>query len=381
MENEIINLDTHKNLEKAIIKVITNIRIGRSRPCYQNIQTHLNRGEYKDLQMDDLKSVLDVMLEKNIPRKIGEQNESFYVTEETENLKNDETNESTKSLESFINEEFYSVIINRIKLEVNVAVEKALEANSLPAVHDAKIYEESEVKLKDNKQKTLIENLNKQIEFLQNELVNKNEIIKTLINEKSVPNCSQTVNTNVPTKAKNLESNPTIELTSNVTDENIFNSVSEKRKKKSRSITILGDSILKDVKSYKIRNGLTPNDRVYVKSFPGATIRDMHEYAIPSMRHNPNLIAIHVGTNDLRSINSPNDIAEEIIELGMKLKSDENDIMISGIVARKDDKLLEDKRRKVNELLKIKTSELGFGFIEHNEIKPQLHCKYGGVFT
>ena len=95
----------------------------------------------------------------------------------------------------------------------------------------------------------------------------------------------------------------------------------------------------------------------------------MHEYAIPSMRHNPNLIAIHVGTNDLRSINSPNDIAQEIIELGMKLKSDEND-MINGIVPRKDDKLLEDKRRKVNELLKIKTSELGFGFIEHNEIQP-----------
>ena len=376
MENEIINLDTHKNK----VKVITKIRNGRSRPCYQNIQTHLNRGEYNDLQMDDLKSVLDVMLGKNILQKIGEQNESFYVTEETENLKNDETNESTKSLESFVNEEFYSVIINRIKLEVNVAVEKALEAIPLPAVHDTKIYEESEFKLKDNKQKTLIENLNKQIEFLQNELVNKNEIIKTLINDKCVPNCSQTENTNVPTKAKNLESNPTIELTSNVMNEKNFNRVSGKSKKKSRSITMLGDSILKEVKSYKIRNGLTSNDRVYVKSFPGATIRDvLHEYAIPSMRHNTNLIALHLGTNDPRSINSPNDIAQEIIKLGMKLKSDEDDIMISGIVAWKDDKLLEDKRRKVNELLKIKTSELGFGFIEHNEIKPQLHCNYGGL--
>ena len=120
---------------------------------------------------------------------------------------------------------------------------------------------------------------------------------------------------------------------------------------------------------HKIKNGLTSNDRVYVKSFPGATIRDMHEYAIPSMRHNPNLIDIH----------STNDIAQEIIELCMKLKSDENDIMISGIDARKDDKLLEDKRQKVEELLKIKTSALGFGFIERNEIKPQLHCNYGGL--
>ena len=36
----------------------------------------------------------------------------------------------------------------------------------------------------------------------------------------------------------------------------------------------------------------------------GATIKDMHEYAIPSMRYNPNLIALHAGTNDLRSIKS-----------------------------------------------------------------------------
>ena len=108
-----------------------------------------------------------------ILQKIGEQNESFYVTDETENLKNDEKNESTTSLESFVNEEFYSVIINRIKLEVNVAVAKALEANSLPAVNDTNINDKSEFKLDDNKQKTLIENLNKQIEFLQNELVNK----------------------------------------------------------------------------------------------------------------------------------------------------------------------------------------------------------------
>ena len=98
-------------------------------------------------------------------------------------------------------------------------------------------------------------------------------------------------------------------------NEKNFNSVPDKTKKKSRSITILGDSILKEIKSYQI-----------VKSFPGTTIRDMHESAIPSMMHNhPNLIAIHVGTNDLRSINSPNNIAQEIIELGMKLKSDEND--------------------------------------------------------
>ena len=53
--------------------------------------------------------------------------------------------------------------------------------------------------------------MGKQIEFLQNELVNKNEIIKTLINDKSVLNVNhqpKDESTSVPVKAKNLEWNP-----------------------------------------------------------------------------------------------------------------------------------------------------------------------------
>ena len=244
------------------------------------------------------------------------------------------------------------------------------------------INDKNEFKMEDNYQKLLIEKIGKQIEFLQHELANKNEIIKTLINDKNVSNVNhqpKDESTIVSVKTKKLESNPSMELITNEMKEQNFNSASVKTNKKSRSITILGDSILKDIKPYKIRNGLTSNERVYVKSFPGATIKDMHQYVIPSMRYNPNLIALHVGTNDLHSVKSPNDIAHEIIELSMKLKSDENDIMISSIVARKDDRSLEEKRQKVNELLKIKTSKLGLGFIEHNEIKPQLHYNYGGL--
>ena len=109
MENEVIDLEAHNKLEISIIKIITKIISSRSRPCYQNILTHLNKGEYKDLQMDDLKSVLEGMIEKN-----GEQNESFYVIEETNVLEHDENIASTKSLESFINDEFYSVKQNQI---------------------------------------------------------------------------------------------------------------------------------------------------------------------------------------------------------------------------------------------------------------------------
>ena len=191
-------------------------------------------------------------------------------------------------------------------------MEKALSTNMLPAKNETiKIYESKSIE-NENKNKMLIEKLCKQIDFLQNELVNKNEIIKTLMNDKSGPNTSHqlnTENTNETTQSINLESNLPRESESNDKDEQNFQNVPVKKKNKSRSITILWDSILKDIKSYKIRNGLKTNDRVYVKSFSCANIKDMHEYAIPSMRHNPNLIALHVGTNDLRSTKSSNDIA------------------------------------------------------------------------
>ena len=336
MDQEKLNLETKEKLEKTIIKVITKIRNSHSRPGYQNALTHLNRGEYKDLKMDELKAVIDDMVENNIIRKSGEQNE------------------------------FYLVIINRIKVEVYIALENAIKENSLPAVNQTKINDNSEPIMKDNVHKDmLIEQLNKQIELLQNELGNKNEIIKTLINDKTIANSS--LQTNKENKIVHSENKIEAKSSNNVEkidlNEQNFNDVTIKTKIKSRSITILGDSILKDIKPYKIRNVLTSKERVYVKSFSGATIRDMHEYALPSMRHNPNLIAIHVGTNDLRSIKSP-EIAQEIIELGMKLKSEENDITISSIVARNDDKLLNEKQQKVNDFVKIKTSELGLGFID-----------------
>ena len=84
-------------------------------------------------------------------------------------------------------ENLYSVLINRIQFEVNIAIEKALGTNMLPAKNETIKINESKSIENENKNKMLIEKLCKQIDFLQNELVNKNEIIKTLMNDKSEP--------------------------------------------------------------------------------------------------------------------------------------------------------------------------------------------------
>ena len=72
-----------------------------------------------------------------------------------------------------------------------------------------------------------------------------------------------------------------------------------------------------------------------LKHFPGATVEDMKDYMIPSKKHEHDLVILHVGTNDLRNQKEAKNIATEIIELAIDMKTQKNDIMISGIVARR----------------------------------------------
>ena len=59
---------------------------------------------------------------------------------------------------------------------------------------------------------------------------------------------------------------------------------------KKRSVTILGDSMVKGIEGYKMKKALNNKINVYIKSFPGAIIEDMYSYAKPSLKHDPNVI-------------------------------------------------------------------------------------------
>ena len=63
---------------------------------------------------------------------------------------------------------------------------------------------------------------------------------------------------------------------------------------------VLGDSILKDVKGYKMKSATNHQANIYVKSFTGATVDDMDSYVLPSKKFNPDIVVLHFGTNDLK---------------------------------------------------------------------------------
>ena len=58
------------------------------------------------------------------------------------------------------------------------------------------------------------------------------------------------------------------------------------------------------------------------------------------------------------------------------MKTDTNEIMISGLTMRNDN--LQVKGMKVNDFLKIKSSQLGFGYIDNNNLK-QIHLNPKGL--
>ena len=135
---------------------------------------------------------------------------------------------------------------------------------------------------------------------------------------------------------------------------------------------------MKDIKSYEMKRCMKRGEKIYVKTFPGATTDCIKDYVKPSIKHNPDFVILHTGTNDLKSTKSAMEISDEIIKLALDIKTDENEIVVSGILARNDD--MNTKVKEVNDFLKTKCSRFALAFLNNNNnIVPKKHLKGGGV--
>ena len=75
--------------------------------------------------------------------------------------------------------------------------------------------------------------------------------------------------------------------------------------------------MIKNVQGIKLAK--TVGHGVVVKPFPGATIRDMRSYVVPTIDKSPDQIFLHVGTNDLKS-STESDVADAIIDLAREVE-------------------------------------------------------------
>ena len=148
------------------------------------------------------------------------------------------------------------------------------------------------------------------------------------------------------------------------------NNINNDNDNKLPTVVIMGDSMLKDINSYKLTKSVK-KFKPYIKSFPGATIKCMHDYKKPSMEKSPDAVIIHIGTNDLRSTKDPTNICKEIIELAEESCSENTNVIISQIVPRGDK--FNEKAKLVNNKLNEECKKRNISLISHNNIKPKIH--------
>ena len=338
-----------------ILKVIRKIKNNRNRAGYQNILTFYNRSEPK-LTMQQLKETLKALEEKGmIVNKSKDDIESFCTAEHSSEKtlspsKEKHGGDSIEDLMHFLDESFQTILIGRIKDEIMSAVDVKIEnlnlnelkvvnspdnhtsdSDTIQQLRDEITQLKHELRIGDIREISkdeLIDNLRNEICFLKGEIDNKNAIITILANDRKFLHDRIKGNAESITEKKDERNNVSSISGKNT---NPFNAINEvnisecnnerptksnvnrditqddgfipayENKKKGRRITILGTSMVKHVEGYKMKKRLKKNEKVYVKSFPGATIQDLVDYSVPSRRYNPDLYILQGAGNDLCS--------------------------------------------------------------------------------
>ena len=101
---------------------------------------------------------------------------------------------------------------------------------------------------------------------------------------------------------------------------------------------IMGDSMVKKTDGYLLTSSINHIYIVKVRPFLSAKTIDMVNYIKPTqIDFNPDVYLLHVGTNDLSSNKSPEQISLDILNLANTLKLDNNTVIVSSIVPRDDE--------------------------------------------
>ena len=132
--------------------------------------------------------------------------------------------------------------------------------------------------------------------------------------------------------------------------------------------------MVKGVNGWELSKQLD-NCEVVVRDFAGAKISWMNHHSIPSLEEGADHFVLHVGTNDLISTKTPEEIAEGIMNLAASLKSAKHDVSISNIIVRRD--RFKAKSEHVNNCLHDMCEKNNMFYINHSKIIKQQHINSG----
>ena len=79
--------------------------------------------------------------------------------------------------------------------------------------------------------------------------------------------------------------------------------------------------MVKHLNEWEMSKKLNGNCKVFAKTFSGAKTTCTHDYLKPSVRGSSDHFIFHVGTNDLSSDKSPEEIVRSIVDLETSIKN------------------------------------------------------------
>ena len=152
---------------------------------------------------------------------------------------------------------------------------------------------------------------------------------------------------------------------------------SDQASTKKHVLVIAGDSLIKNVQGWRVSKATKV--KTVVKAFPGASVEDMFDYTNPTVKHRPEEIILHVGTNDLKNSDSRK-VAERIVDLGnfIEAESSNTKVTISNLLPRTDDPALNSKANQVNKILRTFANRNDWKIISHPNITGE-HLNSSGV--
>ena len=77
---------------------------------------------------------------------------------------------------------------------------------------------------------------------------------------------------------------------------------------------------MKRLHGKSIANKTNSDNIILMKPFLRARTKAMKHYVSPDLEKNPDLVVLHTGTNDLKSVSSPEEITNDIISLTLSVK-------------------------------------------------------------
>ena len=147
--------------------------------------------------------------------------------------------------------------------------------------------------------------------------------------------------------------------------------------KNGRKVLVVGDSHIKRIRRNDFNKELK-NGKAIFQSFSGADTKQLDHYILPPLVDDkPDAVIIHVGTNDILTNANHEEIARNIIKIGLNSKNHSvNDVVISSVLVKKNPNL-NALIRRVNDLLRDLCSMNGFGYICNDAITTEYLWKDG----